>query len=98
MARASVVVAAAQRSRRVRGPLAVELRPVDRAKLISPSNGVWAGKIAKAIPSCAATARRLASLRAKAQSVAMITSVVFSPGRAPDLVVIRPASGGIGKG
>ena len=63
-----------------RGPSASARAPVDSAKTVSPSNGVWAGKIASAMPSCAAIARRFASSRVSAQSVATTASVVLACG------------------
>ena len=50
--------------------------PVEAAKTISPSKGVWLGTTARAIPSWAMTARRLACALLSARSVATIATTV----------------------
>jgi hypothetical protein len=52
--------------------------PVAAAKIVSPSKQAWQGRNARAIPSCAAMARRLASGFVSAASVATMAMVVFS--------------------
>ena len=53
--------------------------PVDSTKTVSPSSGLCAGRIARAMPSCAIIATRSASPRVSATSVAITPSVVFVP-------------------
>ncbi len=51
--------------------------PVERAKTVSPSNGVWMGWIARPRPSLAMMAKRFASIRLSVASVATTAMVVF---------------------
>ncbi len=52
--------------------------PVARTNTVSPSRGVCAGRIARASPSCAATATRRQPAGLSAASVATTAMVVFS--------------------
>ena len=55
-------------------------RPVATAKTRSPSNIVWAGTMARASPSCAASAMRCACVLVSVASVATMAIVVAVPG------------------
>ena len=53
--------------------------PVDSANTVSPSNGVCAGRIARASPSCAIIAKRRQAFLPSGASVATTAIVVFAP-------------------
>ncbi len=56
--------------------------PVASAKTVSPSNGVWIGRMARASPSCAMIAKRRHPALSSAASVATTAIVVLAPGTA----------------